>query len=408
MKKFGNICLIFFIGFCFSACESITESEETVKKLNPKEARDFIGLSEFAEEISIMQLKAPNEYPFGWIRQVLIRENNIYVVDVKSNYVFIYDREGSFLTMLNSLGRGPGEYHRIGPVFVDDSENYLETLTYTGEGFGFLRYSIPDLDYLGFMPIMPLLIDSGVKVDEFYYLGNHQSINSINQVSSNASLIILCEDDEVQTHFDYERQIDDLFFSVHRDNFVVSKEGEVFFSRMYDNTFYKLNDCSVKPGLRVDYGKFGINNSIHTLPGREQIRYLREAAGLASFPFLKAYGNNLLVISYYFKDRESLFNEPLFRNEDQMHYIEIGSKPNVFHARKIRNDLSDFPPYIFNGPEYRGISYNLMCGEYLVDLILPDNPYRDQLEGIDFPAIEGLHHEYDKSSIILVFVKVMP
>ncbi len=408
MKKIRNIWLLFFLGFCFYSCKSITESEEIIRKLNPKEARDYIGISEFAEEISILQLKAPDEYPFGWIRQIFIKEKNIYVVDVKSNVVFIFNREGNFLAMLNSIGRGPGEYNRIGPVFVDINETYLETLTYTGEGFGFLRYSIPELVYLGFKPMIPLLIDSGVKVEEVYYLGNHQSINSINQVSSNASLIVLCKDDEVQTYFDYERQIDDLFFSVHRDNFVVSKEGEVFFTRMYDNTFYKINDCSVEPALRVDYGKFGIDNSIHTLPGREQIRYLREAAGLASFPFLKAYNSNLLVISYYFKDRESLFNEPLFRNEDQVHYIEIGSKSKVFHARKIRNDLSDFPPYVFNGPEYRGISYNLVSGEFLIDIILPDNSFRIQPESIGSPQVKGLNHEYDDNSILLVFVKLVP
>ncbi len=388
-----------------SSCTDRMVHYDSIVPINPYDAKEEINLSFFATDVEIVQLRLPADQMFARVLKIMIREKYIYTVDMMLHVMNVFDRDGHHVAQLKGQGKGPGEYLRIGPVFVDEDERYVEVLTYSGTGFGLLRYSNIDFVFQDFTPVPEVFVDSGVKNNGNYYLGNHQSVNFIDGRENSASLFAICKDSLLLPFLDYERNTDGHFFSVHADNFVVDSSGDLLFSRMYDNVVYKIEECSIKPWMEIDFGKYGIDNAVQSLPGREQISYLRGNAGLASFPFLKAQGHGIQLFSYLFKE-EANVDSPLFQAGDRRHYIRLTEMGEALHAKKIKNDFSLFPEYIFNGPEYRGVAYNVMQGEYLVDVLFPGNEQRVVLEQNAPELWRDTLEDYDPNSILLVFISL--
>ncbi len=387
--------------FVFKSCNDIAKNKLQTFKINPDDAVNELNLSLIADSLFIVQLKPPKELTFAQVRQLHIGEKFILTTDNRSSAILAFDLQGNFLSSLNAIGRGPGEYLRLGPSFVNEDESWIEILTNSGDGFGLLRYSIPEFTYLGFQPYPVLYVDSGVKADQNYYLGNHQSVNTINDKPTNASFLAFCSDGNIATHLNYERKTDDYFMNFHADNFVKSESGEVYFSRMYDNIIYKIKDCKPHPKYLIDFGKFQTDNSVMYNPGREQLNYLNQASEVALFPFIKVHSSRFVMISYLYKSTVTIGTR-LTNHDSNRHYIHMSENQNTLHAHKIKNDLSEFPEFIFWGPEYRGLLYNVSAGNYLIDVLLPGNPLREKYI---INSRSGANEKFDPNSLLIVFIR---
>ena len=97
------------------------------------------GEAQLVEEMSIGVDVGADEYMFGWIRNIYVTDENIYLTDSQEPAVRVYDLDGQFIGNIGSgPGQGPGEYERPtlvngtadGTIFVYD--NSLRRLTAYG------------------------------------------------------------------------------------------------------------------------------------------------------------------------------------------------------------------------------------------------------------------------------------
>lgn len=72
-----------------------------------------INLSEIASDIEYISLETVKDSYIGYIEHVKFCNGFIFILDSKSNGIYIFNNKGKYVTQINRNGKGPGEYIRI-------------------------------------------------------------------------------------------------------------------------------------------------------------------------------------------------------------------------------------------------------------------------------------------------------
>lgn len=162
-----------------------------------------MNLSEIADSIEVIKLQTEPGDILGLIREIIIKDKYIYVVDKSQQAIFLFDKSGRFVSKLARQGRGPGEYILMKPVFVDDKEEFIEFINFMGDKTPLYRYSLPDFEFIGEYPALcPMRITSCKRTDSVYYYATQQLDNVVDDERTNAGLLIVKDGKIVKTLFD--------------------------------------------------------------------------------------------------------------------------------------------------------------------------------------------------------------
>lgn len=108
-----------------------------------------------------------------------------------------------------------------------------------------------------------------------------------------------------------------------------------------------------------------------------------------------------MSFSYYFKEGAE---ERFFRKEDVRYYIRY--KDKTYHTKKIKNDLTDFPAYIYLNSSFPSCVHQVYYKNYLVDVIIPSSMIDFPEDGSDKIFVEGLGEITSDDNPIIVMVKM--
>jgi hypothetical protein len=92
-----------------------------------------MNLSEIVDSINCIKLQIDSNDLMGRVREIIIKKKYIYAIDISQRIIFVFDKTGKFVSKLNKRGEGPDEYLSMGPVFIDDNEEYVELINYRSE-----------------------------------------------------------------------------------------------------------------------------------------------------------------------------------------------------------------------------------------------------------------------------------
>lgn len=369
----AQISTIFLLLLLLWSCGAKkTNSTVEVLSVNPLNVEEFVNLSEIADSIKCIRLQTEDDDAIGMVGTIVIKEKCIYVSDLKQQAVFVFDKEGKFVSKLSKRGDGPDEYRVLGPVvFIDDDERYIEVLDFAAKKI--LKYSSTSHELLGVEHFPALTFNSWKRKTDFYYCATQQIDNVVNDENTNAGLIVVDSKGKVKTLFDKKidtggaNRVYNWYFA---ESFTENDRDELFLTLMYDNTFYRLEEGEAHPVFTVDFGKYGMDNSIGTLSTRKQIEYIQDMNNKAAFPVLNTNNTNIMSFSYFFKQGEMENVLGLFREDDFRQYLKFKESGKVFHVKYIKNDLSSFPSRIHINAfrNFREVWYK----DYLVDVVMPE------------------------------------
>ena len=407
-KKYINIIANVIICSTIFACNTNpkTSSNTTIIKINPNEATEFVNLSEIVESVEYIPLKTPEDNPMGQVMLTIVKEKYIYAFSLDPNAVFVFDKKGEFIAKLNKSGRGPGEYTFITGVFVDDNEKFIEIMSDDGS---IKKYNNITFDFISETDIPYVATNNSAKSGDKYYFSPQQMENIINDKPTNTSLVIMQNGQIIKTAFDKKIKTTQgnhsNFWSPNYESFCVNDKGELFISTMYDNSFYQLEDTIARAILTVDFGNKGINNEqLTSKPTYEQYDYLESMNGLASFPVLNVYSDELIAFSYNFKDGvdDNIYTNmtsPFLGNIYQ--YIKLNDK--VYHTKRIKNDITDFPNYV-DFVSYQHVLHQPQYKDYLIDVIQPYKYIPEDASQIQTKALGAITIE-DNPIVVLMKLK---
>jgi hypothetical protein len=296
-------------------------------------------------------------------------------MDISQQTVFVFDKEGKYVSKLNKRGDGPDEYMHMTAIFVDDNEEYIELVNFRGSKTTKLKYTNISFELVEALPFSSFQYNSYKRDGDIYYFATQQLDNTINGKPTNAGLIVVDEQNNIKTLFDKNIETNHNYFSINMESFIKNNKNELFVSIMYDNSFYQLEASKARPVFTIDFGKYGINNAAIGLKSTEkQMDYLKNTKKLAAIPVLNINNDNIMSFSYYFKqDIDS--KGWIYKKDDLRQYIKIKKDNKTYHVKKIRNDLTQFPDRIHIGSYY--CSHETWYEGYLVDVVIPAYYFSD-------------------------------
>lgn len=398
--------VVFCLGFIVCGCNIRNRSSFHVPEVihvNPLEVEEEISLSAIADSIICVRLQCDTSDVIGRVREITLREKYIYVQDVTQQCIFVFDKAGNFVSKLDKRGEGPEEYHWLGPFYIGEKEQYIEIIDRAVEPSKLKKYSLPDFRFLGESSIINASYNSSRCQDGYYYFATQQIDNVVEEgEKTNAGLIIWDTHKQIaKTFFDKEIETGHSSFCPNIESFTKNRDGELFISMMYDNTFYQLKKDSVIPVCTVDFGIYNMDNSIGNKSLKRQISYIENASQRAFFPVLTMNDENIFAFSYYFKKEGDRF----FREADYRSYIKFKSCGKAFHGERIKNDLTDFPDYLYISSYFFDCAHEVWLGDdSLVDIVYPALYFQDK--SVDRVFVDGLGEITSEDNPIILIIKL--
>lgn len=374
-----NFILSLLIVLSVISCGDKTSATETIL-LYPLNAQQSVNLSEFVDSVYFIKLETNDDIVISdKINRILIKEQYIYLVDIGQAVLFVFDKQGKFVAKLDKRGNGPDQYSFLSHIFIDDDEKYVDILDGRGDKGRILSYSNINFEFLNDRPLFIPSAISARRDSDFYYFSTQQMDNIVNSETSNADIIVVKPDEIPKEIFKKKISTEGNYYSFNSECFTVNDNGEIFISLMFDNTFYKLTNGDAYEVKSVDFGKYGIDNSMGLSNTKKQMEYLQKSTeGLASFPVLHVNNAKLLIFSYFFKQNDS----------GRLHYfIDFKGSKRTFHVQNINNDLTNFPEKVLL-TSFHPVNHEVYhTGGYLVDIIIPSQTFEDRNTEI---ALEGV------------------
>ncbi|MDR1371595.1 MAG: 6-bladed beta-propeller [Dysgonamonadaceae bacterium] len=394
-KAVLSLVVISFIFGCSNRKGNNMASEVII--VNPTTAEEYINLSEIADSVHCIRLRVDSGDVMGRVNEILIKQKYIYATDVTQQQIFVFDKAGKFVTKLAKNGNGPDEYNWLGAFFVDDEEKYIEIIPND-----IFKYSNISFELVEKTPFPKLIYNSCRRKDGIYYFAPQQIDNTVNGERTNAELLIVKGKNDVKVLFDKHIETNNSYFSGNGECFATNNRGEIFFSTMYDNTFYKLDSDTAYPVLSVDFGKYGMNNSfIRDKSTTEQMKYIENMKGLASFPVLNMNDDRIMAFSYFFKEKDS---QVLFRENDFRQYIKIKKNNKIYHTKTFRNDLTEFPDRICISSYFWWCDHEVWYEDYLVSVVMPEHYFKNsETKEVE---VEGLGKITETDDPVVVLMKL--
>lgn len=377
---------------------------EEIIQLNPNQADEYINLSEIADSVECIRLKTVQGDLMGIVRQLIVRDRYIYAIDVTQQMVFVFDRKGEFVSKLNRRGRGPQEYLFMRSVFVDEDEEYLEVVNFQGRESYLNRYSIPSFDFIGRNPIAVVHENSTKRIGNTYYHATQQLENTIDGKKTNAGLIISRDAKIVKTLFEKSIETNNSSFIPNSKSMIINDENELFISLMYDDTFYKIEGDNASAAIHVDFGRHRMNNSVGMEPLDVQLQYIESTGNVAMFPVLNMNDSKVASFSYYFKESG---DKRFFKNGDLRYYIHLKKANKIYHTKKVKNDITDFPLNIELNGYFPRCAHRIYYRDYWVDVFIPSDHLLSSDEyGSEKISIDGLGEITAEDNPIVILMKM--
>lgn len=237
------ICLILFSG-CKTRTDLVTVIDfGTLRNMS---------VSELFSGIEMIPLETTDESLLGWIDHIEFYEDKIYVFQSNvGSGVFVFSKDGKFLSKLSRQGRGPGEY--IFPMaFTIDQRG--AALILDANLVRLLKYNITDFSFIQEVPLpvthnppISVAIDEGN--DRYYFF---KGIN-LQIPDANYHFIISDEQGNILTE---EVTKPYYGFSYGGHSLFHKFEGKTYGTIHYSNEVFEFSGDNIELKYKLQFGEY--------------------------------------------------------------------------------------------------------------------------------------------------------
>lgn len=198
--------------------------------------------------MTIQRLEDSEDYPIGHIDKLIVNKKNIYILDQsKAKSVFIYDRNGRLLHVIDYHGRGPGEFSSLqsfdidkktGNILImDASSKKIITYSPKGEYIKEIKYDFFSTNFI-LDNENNIIMDTGNTSD-------HENSYYLKKINQNGELL--------SSYFPSNPSTAGITFNP-RNSFQLYKNN-IFFLPALSNNIYLLDDEEPILTYQIDFGK---------------------------------------------------------------------------------------------------------------------------------------------------------
>jgi len=241
------VCLVIISSFFLGCTNNKPDPPITEVIIDPKNevAISQSLTTDYFRSRKLVRLETTNESLIAQINRLIVYENRYFIFDHQNKSIFIFDESGKYISKINSIGKGPGEYIQLSDFTIDVKNQRIvllcdipSCLIYYDINGQFLdqeknsnlkRYIAADQDVLFFVNHFEnyIGIRSGGKYSEFLKIEDYV--------------------------------INKEFYSFHPN---IIRSNHTYFFKVYDNLVYELTDDNVLPAYKMLFEKKAVDKSL--------------------------------------------------------------------------------------------------------------------------------------------------
>lgn len=286
-KKHNHMNKNFFIGYLvcilISSCAQVTIKECEINQdgdiiiIKPDYSDPFFEISDLIDSIKYVKLELTENSMIGELTKIVIFEDRIYALDMKTSSLFTFDIDGKYISKICNIGQGPNEYTQLDFFTIDKKQRHLVLTDLVG--YWVMRYDFEG-NFLSRKKI-PFWIRDIAPVN------NNEYVFYMNYIDNDIKL-----KNEFNFYYtDSLLQIKKAYFPYKTIEIGMAKNklstpaGGVFydcdstfnFATAYNDTVYQVNSEELIPKYVFDFEDKKINPEIFHTNREELLEYLKKA-----------------------------------------------------------------------------------------------------------------------------------
>ncbi len=275
-----------------------------------------VSVFDVFSDVKAIQLETSEYFLINQIRRIVYYDDRYYILDERSQQIFCFDKYGQFVFKIDSQGKGPGEYHLITDIAIDQNNNQLIVLDPVVQRVHFF-----DLEG-GFLSSRNIKDDKVLALNRVYPMGDTLLL-LISITDENLLFYSLKEDKIVYSNYAYDVP-STLHAFAPRDN-VYFFDNEIYFSPPLSSGIVNLTKIYPEPYFTWHFGPD--NNSDRQISRLlEEIKTKQNMRENISFPY-QTVGKNKILHHYILKSFENgRFRIAAVEFDDDFKFVVIDKK----------------------------------------------------------------------------------
>lgn len=272
--------LLFFISISCNVNRSFGQDIPHRINLDASICLDSLHLSRFCDSLEVIKLDDREEAMIGTITKIGMYNNLILVLDRNvAKSIFVFDRQGRFLTRIGRIGNGPGDYLSITDFVVDENKNVLYVLDNRAN-------KIKCYDINSWNLKKELTVEKGMDINylalcngRLYTDCSNPKVAEMNDVFQEISL-------ETGQHlqrysFDFmSHKIVRKDANMIAPNLFGKKDKELLLTQQYSPIIAFYDGDKVSPLLKVESSSFITHDNLNELQGKKHLEVNRALIGM--------------------------------------------------------------------------------------------------------------------------------
>lgn len=346
-----------------------SKPKEDNKRLHPVHAQSIqipqakeMDINDVVAEWDTIRMEASSPSLLTGIKKLEVADDKLYILDGSSSLLFIFNKEGGYLSKIDNQGQGPQEYIKIFDFEVDKTNHrILATDAFSKRLFiydmmGNLQKVIP-LDF----PPFHLSSDASQRLIHLCSTARELPINSLEK----NNVAIINEEGGIETAFlpdETPRRLD--IVPILTNN--LTSEGEILYMPIFSDVIYRIHDAEAIPEyiLQNQTGKKNL-----TVKDKEELFYTYDRNNLDEYE-----SEGYFLPSGNFLNHEDWLMVASGWEETMLTFYNKRLKNSIsIQAESLKGDkglceiLMTYPQALDNGWFYVGISSDMRS--YLLDIL---------------------------------------
>jgi len=120
-----SITVAFWGIFALFKQYTATQPQEASQSILIGNTSKEISTNDLFNEFEYISLETSENSIFGAIDKLIIYDDKYYILDLKTNKIYVFRQDGSFVLTIGSIGKGPGEYTHLADFVIDEEKKRI-------------------------------------------------------------------------------------------------------------------------------------------------------------------------------------------------------------------------------------------------------------------------------------------
>jgi hypothetical protein len=209
--------------------------------INMTETADTLYLSQLVNDIEYIPLETNKEVIINRIAKIQYCHDQYFVQS--SNRLFIFDKNGKFLSQINRQGRGPDEYLGIADFGINSHDSLIYLVTH-GNGYNLDRYSLSG-SFISRIKLDGFVLAAEIFEDKLFVFNDGEKENCIDVIDLRSGQII---DSFLKLRGKADRGLILL-----NEQYFCKSQNKLFFARVFGNEILQVNSVGAKIKYFLDF-----------------------------------------------------------------------------------------------------------------------------------------------------------